>query len=70
MGLVWFGISNLLASFVGFFRDYGIPAAATALTQPTGHHHYGFAGAFAVMAALAAVLLLAGLRRVEIADIR
>ncbi len=53
-----------------FFRHYGIPAAATALTQPTGHHHYGFAGALAVMAALAAGLLLAGLRRVEIADIR
>jgi ABC-type transport system involved in multi-copper enzyme maturation permease subunit len=70
MGLVWFGISNLLASFVTFFRNYGIPAAATALTQPNGHHHYGFSGALAVMAALAAVLLLAGLRRVEIADIR
>jgi ABC-type transport system involved in multi-copper enzyme maturation permease subunit len=69
MGLVWFGISNLLSSFVGFFHDYGIPAAATALTQPTGQHHYGFAGALAVMLALAGLLLLAGLRRVQLADI-
>ncbi len=69
MGLVWFGISNLLASFVTFFHDYGIPAAAATLTQPTGSHHYGFAGAFAVMLGLAALLLLAGLRRVQLTDI-
>lgn len=69
MGLVWFGISNLLASFVTFFHDYGIPAAATALTQPTGSHHYGFAGALAVMVAVAALLLVAGLRRVQLTDI-
>ncbi len=69
IGLVWFGLSSLLANFSTFFKDYGIPAAQTALTQPTGHHYYGFAGAIATTLALGGVLLLAGIRRVQLADI-
>jgi ABC-2 type transport system permease protein len=70
MGLVWFGLSNLLATFLAFFRHYGIVAAQTALTQPTGHHDYSFTGALAAMLALTALMLLAALERVKLTDIR
>ena len=69
VALVWLGLSNLLSTFWAFFRHYGLVAAQVTLTQPTGHHSYSFAGAFAVTAGLTLVLLLAGLRRVEHADI-
>jgi ABC-2 type transport system permease protein len=69
IGLVWFGLSSLLAAFLPFFKHYGIPAAQTALTQPTGHHYYGFAGALATTLALGVLLLLAGIRRVQRTDV-
>lgn len=70
MGLVWLGLSNLLATFSSFFAHYGLVAAQVALTQPTGHHAYSFGGALAVTLAITTVLLLAGLRRVQGTDIR
>jgi ABC-type transport system involved in cytochrome c biogenesis ATPase subunit len=70
MGLTWFGLSNLLATFLPFFRHYGLVAAQATLTEPTVHHQYSFGGALAATAAVATVLLLAGIRRVRLADIR
>ena len=69
MGLLWFGASNLLATFSSFFRHYGLIAAQTALSEP-GDHRYSFAGALTVMAAVTGLSLLAGLWRVKHTDIR
>ena len=69
VGVTWIGVSNILSAVFTFFRHYGIGAAQTALTEPTGHHYYGFAGALAVTFAFSALALSAGIRRVQLTDV-
>jgi len=69
VGVTWVGVSNVLSAVFTFFRHYGIGAAQSALTQPTGHHYYEFLGALAVTLGVSALALCAGMRRAQLTDV-
>lgn len=66
---VYFVVEGLLAERFGVWHDYGVAAAAAALTEPANGHAYTFLGGLLVIAVSSLVYLAIGVGVVRRADV-
>jgi ABC-2 type transport system permease protein len=66
---VYLVLDAMLGALVGFWRDYGIDAAQTALTDIGAVSHYSYAGALTVNVAVALLVLAIGTAIVQRTDV-